>query len=138
MYYIHQRFRRAWTRVGAHPLQGKTLERMCFYLHVRSFCVQVGSSSSAIISSASGVPQESALGLILFTSYVSPIGRTIDRFEVVYNSCADDMQLYAALWSTPASNFDRLSTCAAAPQYWFLSNDLLLISDKSEAAFFRY
>ena len=76
------------------------------------------------------------LGPLLFTAFVSPIGLVFDSFEVGYHSYADDAQLYAALRSTPASNFDRLSNCTAALQHWFWRNDLLLNPDKSEAAFF--
>ena len=84
----------------------------------------------------SGVPQGSVEGPFLFNAYVPPIGRVIDSFEVGYHSYANDTQLYAALRSTPASNFDRLSNCSPALQHWFWSNDLLLNPDRSEAEFF--
>ena len=100
-------------------ISDKALEWICSYLQDMSSYVQVGSSPSATIPSMSGVPQGSVLGPFLFTAYVSPIGHVIDSFEVGYHSYADDTQLYAALRSTTASNFDRLSNCTAALQHWF-------------------
>ena len=114
----------------------KGLEWVSSYIQERSFCVPIGSSSSAVISSAYSVPQGSVLALILFTTYVSVIGRIIDSFKVRYHSCADNTQLCATLRSTPAFNFDRLLNFTTALQYWLQSNDLLLNSDKSKVAFF--
>ena len=71
-----------------------------------------------------------------FTAYVSLIGHVIDSFEVRYHSSyADNTQLYSTLRSTLASNFNSLSDCIAALQYWFWSNNFLNL-DKLKAAFF--
>ena len=52
------------------------------YLSKRTFFVRVGRSSSAVAQMSSGVPQGSVLGPILFTAYVSPIGRLNELFKV--------------------------------------------------------
>src|SRR5260221_3379779 len=64
------------------------------YLQHRTFSVRIGQSTSALASLAtSGVPQGSVLGPILFTAYVSPIGRLIDGRGLGYHCSADDTQL---------------------------------------------
>ena len=72
---------------------------------------------------------------ILFT-YVSPIGRFIDSFDVTYHRYADDMQLYIALNKLSVSGLDHLAKCTDALQVWFWSNNLQLNPDKLNAAFF--
>jgi len=114
---------------------GVPLQWISSYLHDRTFSVRVGQSTSSSVSlTSSGVPQGSVLGPILFTAYVSPIGRLIDSRGVSYHCYADDTQLYTAL-STP-SNCTCLEECTSALQHWFWQHDLLLNPDKSEAIYF--
>ena len=46
------------------------------------------------------------LGPILFTAYVSPIGRLIELYGVSYHKYADDTQLYTALTANPDACID--------------------------------
>jgi Reverse transcriptase (RNA-dependent DNA polymerase) len=101
------------------------------YLSGRTFFVRLGSSSSPTVSSTSGVPQGSVLGPVLFTAYVSPIGRLIQNHEIDYHCYADDTQLYTAL-DFNHSRLSKMESCINELQCWFWKNDLLLNPDKSE------
>ena len=107
------------------------------YLANRTFVVKVGTSTSPAVLTNTGVPQGSVLGPILFTSYVAPIGRLIDSFNVGCHKYADDTQLYTALKSSPQMALDQLERCSTELQLWFWRNDLLLNPDKSEVCFLR-
>ena len=58
--------------------------------------MSVARSSSAVAQMCSDVPPRSVLGLILFTAYVSPIGRLIELYGVSYHKYADVTHLYTA------------------------------------------
>ena len=97
--------------------------------------MQVGRSSSAVISCRAGFPRGSVLGPILFTAYVSPIGRPINSQGVDYHSYADDTYLYTAVQSVTGQGMHRLSKYTTVPlQNRFWCNDLLLNMDESDAA----
>lgn len=103
------------------------------YLTDRQQFVKLGDHSSAMTQCASGVPQGSVLGPLLFTAYVAPIGDLIEAHGVSYHTFADDTQLLVAMDSSnPAPALDRLANCSAALRLWFLRNDLQLNADKSE------
>ena len=55
-----------------------------------------------------GVPHGSVRGPILFTAYVSPIGRLIELCGVSYHKYADDTQLNTALTANPNACIDWL------------------------------
>ena len=71
------------------------------------------------------------LGPLLFTHYISPIGRIVRGFGVNHHTYADDMQLYVEM--ADGGLLDRLSRCVSCLQHWFLQNHLLLNGSKSEA-----
>ena len=81
-------------------------------------------------------PRSPAVGPVLFTVYVSPIGRLIESFSIEYCGYADDTQLYTALKGDMGPGLDKLSQCTIALQHWFWINSLLLNPDKSDAAFY--
>src|SRR6218665_1533776 len=81
-----------------------------------------------------GVPQGSVLGPLLFSSYVSPIARIFDRFDVIYHQYADDIQLYTAVRSS--EDISRLLMCFGEVTRWFLIRGLLLNASKTEAIAF--
>src|SRR6218665_2296324 len=104
------------------------------YLTDRLCYVAVGNSRSDTWICHEGVPQGSVLGLLLFSSYVSPIARIFDRFDISYHQYADNTQLYTAVRSSEDTS--RLLMCVKEGTRWFLVNELLLNASKTEAIAF--
>ena len=106
---------------------------LCSYLTDRQQFVKVGNHSSTATQCASGVPQGSVLGPLLFTAYVLPVGELIESHGVSYHPFADDMQLLVAMNVADAGPaLEKLANCSTAVRLWFLRNDLQFSSDKSE------
>ena len=84
-----------WTSVRSSRLQsdfsidGITLDWTQSYLSGRHSFVQVGRSASCQQPCIAGVPQGSMLGHLLFTAYISPIGRVVGRLGVKHHEYAD-------------------------------------------------
>ena len=53
-------------------ISGLSLQWLASYLSGRSFCVHLRRSSLSYVMTSTGVPQESVLGPLLFTSDVAP------------------------------------------------------------------
>jgi len=103
------------------------------YLTDRQQFVKLGDHSSTATQCASGVPQGSVLGPLLFTAYVSPVRELIESHGVSYHYYADDTQLLVAMNVTDAGPaLERLANCSTAVRLWFLRNDLQLNADKYE------
>jgi len=85
---------RARTVFSIHDI---TLDWLRSFVTERTQQIAVGLEKSAVFPCASGVPQSSVLGPILFGMYVSPIGDVIFQHNVQYHQYADDMQLYVSL-----------------------------------------
>lgn len=105
------------------------------YLSGRSHFVKVDSGVSDTVSVTCGVPQGSVLGPLLFTTYISPIQRVIESFDINHVAYADDLTLYVNLLGDTKSILSLVCECTKAVSNWFMLNDLLLNSDKSEAVF---
>ena len=104
------------------------------YLLDRKQYVKIGQHSSGLFDCRSGVPQGSVLGPLLFAAYVSPVGSVIESFGVRHQQYADDTQLYLSMRpNDPAHGLDVLRSCSTAVRDWYLTNDLLLNADKSQA-----
>jgi len=116
-------------------ITGAPLQWIASYLSGRSVSVRVGKSTSPSILTGSGVPQGSVLGPILFTTYISPVGRLITSHGIGFHKYADDTQLYVSLRQSIDPSLDLLARCTTALQHWYWSNDLLLNPDKSEVTF---
>lgn len=115
---------------------GMTLDWLSSYLSDRSFSVRVGTDSSGAVPVYAGVPQGSVLGPLLFTTYISPIGRLMEMHGIQYHKYADDTQLYTSLTVPAELSLDRLESCTSELQHWYWANDLLLNPSKSEVALF--
>jgi len=105
------------------------------YLSGRTHFVKVDDGVSDTIPVSCGVPQGSVLGPLLFTTYVSPIQRVIESFDVDHVAYADDLTLYVNLQGDARSSLLSISNCTSAISNWFMLNDLLLNPSKSEALF---
>jgi hypothetical protein len=115
-------------------IEGIAADWLQSYLAKRCQFVKIGRHHSTTAACKTGVPQGSVLGPLLFSAYVSPIGRIISRFGINYHQYADDTQLYVAATGTSLEDdLEVLDKCAQAVRRWYLENDLLLNAAKSEA-----
>jgi hypothetical protein len=103
----------------------------------RQQSVSSGHAMSSPTWCATGVPQGSVLGPILFSCYTSPISNISSAFGTDLQQYADDTQIYIDLSSANmASQLRALENCLASLNVWFSQNGLSLNGDKSEAILF--
>jgi len=105
--------------------------------------------SSSLFDCSSGVLQCSVLGPLSFAAYVSPVGNVIENFGIRHKQYADDTQLYLSMRPSGSAqelaevmldesmlscgHENMLRSCSIAVRDWYLSNNLLLNADKSQA-----
>ena len=107
------------------------------YLFDRKQAVMINSARSPYYPLATGVPQGSVLGPILFNVYTSPLGDVVASHGCQYHFYADDSNLYM---SFPRANYDvtlkSLESCVSDVRAWMSSNFLRLNDDKTEFVIF--
>ena len=94
----------------------------------------MGDIDSSSLPLKYGVPQDSVLGLILFTLYSQPVSDKIREHNISCQKFADDTQLHKASQPTEVqclvSDFE---SCFLSVKAWMLSNKLKLNVEKNEA-----
>ena len=96
----------------------------------RSQAVRIGSVSSPTTNCVLGVPQGSALGPILFSIFVSPVGHLASSHQVKHQQYADDTHLSP---KQPQLSIVTLQRCLHSLHGWFSLNGLPLNPSKSDA-----
>jgi len=71
-------------------IDGIALDWIQSYLSGRHSFVQAGRSAACQQPCIAGVPQGSVLGPLLFTAYISPIGRVVGGLGVKHHEYAND------------------------------------------------
>ena len=108
------------------------------YLSGRTQQVMVNDETSEPAKLHQGVPQESVLGPILFTLYMSPIGDICQKHNISFQSYADDQQNYLSFklmreTDTPKTQcIQKIQECIAKIRLWMHTNLLKLNDGKTE------
>ena len=83
-----------------------------------------------------GVPHGSALGPILFTLYTSPLGDICGEHDVLFQSYADDQQIYLSFSPDQSRGKEKclesLERCISDIHLWIRTNLLKLNDEKTE------
>ena len=106
------------------------------YFTNRSQIVRIGSAAADRTPLHMGVPQGSVLGPLLFTAYMSPISRIIERYGIRQHHYADDTTLYADVTDARDLPPPALTQCCEHLTAWCYANGMQINPDKSEVILF--
>ncbi len=107
-------------------MSGTALQWFDSYLSDRSFKVSWRGEVSKSLHLATGVPQGSVLGPILFSVYMASLGSVIQKHGFSYHCYADDTQLYLSFHPDDLTIAARISACLADISCWMKDHHLQL------------
>ncbi len=116
-------------------IQGMALKWMKSYLSNRYQKVKINDSYSELKEVKYGVPQGSVLGPILFTIYMSPLGKIIENCGLKRQTFADDNGLYLSISPIDKDAQEetvlKVSKCIEKVKEFMLVNRLKINDDKT-------
>ncbi len=114
---------------------GTALQWFESYLSDRSFKVPWRCEVSKSQHLATGVPQGSVLGPLLFSVYMASLGSVIHKHGFSYHCYADDTQFYLLFHPDDLTIAARISACLADISCWMKDHLLQLKLAKTELLF---
>ena len=122
--------------LGKMGVAGTAFDWFQSYLRNRTQVVAVKGEQSERRKLASGVPQGSVLGPILFTTYTQPLSAVIAKYGHKHYLYADDSQIYVAFRPKDAASgstiIQHIENCVTEIKRWMTSHFLKLNEDKTE------
>ena len=105
------------------------------YLNNRSQFVRINEATSSTVALDFGLPQGSVLGPVLFSLYITPLGKIIQQHGISYHCYADDTQLY--LSADPEQQqvnlaVRQMEACIDEIRSWMAKNWLKFNDEKTE------
>ncbi len=113
-------------------ISGTALQWFDSYLSDRSFKVSWKGEVSKSQHLATGVPQGSVLGPLLFSVYMASLGSVIQKHGFSYHCYADDTQLYLSFHPDDLTIAARISACLTDISSWMKDHHLQLNLAKTD------
>ncbi len=113
-------------------ISGTALQWFDSYLSDRPFKVSWRGEVSKSQHLATGVPQGSVLGPLLFSVYMASLGSVIRKHGFSYHCYADDTQLYLSFHPDDLTIAAHISACLADISSWMKDHHLQLNLAKTE------